>query len=397
MDAAGIAGAAMTVFGKAGERTVRDLTEEAVAGALADANMTPDDVQMVFYGNAAAGLLQGQEMMRGQAALRNTGLAGLPIFNVENACASGSSAFNRAWRAVGSGEVDVALAVGAEKLTHEDRTRSFAALASAVDRSMVTELIEGLGLEAGGEGQERSLFMDLYAQMAEAYSAASGATVRDFAAVASKNHRHGALNPKAQYRNLLSVEEVLASRQISGPLTLFMCSPIGDGAAALVVCTPAVAERAGVRAVEVAASVVVSGVAGATVPAVERASKQAYEMAGIGPESIDVVELHDAAAPAELIIYEELGLCSPGDGPKLLASGDTKLGGRAPANPSGGLLSRGHPVGATGCAQLVELADQLRGRCGDRQVVGARVALAENAGGWLGPDPAAAAVTILRS
>ena len=231
----------------------------------------------------------------------------------------------------------------------------------------------------------------------KAYMERSGAVIEDFARVAVKNHHHGALNPKAQYRDEVSVDDVLASREISWPLTLLMCSPIGDGAAAVVVCSEEYARRRGVDPVRVRASVLVSGTdrAAGEPGAVERAAQRAYEQAGIGPDELDVVELHDAAAPAELITYEELGLCAPGDGPKLLASGDTALGGRVPVNTSGGLLSKGHPIGATGCAQLVELVDQLRGRAGDRQVEGARVALAENGGGFLGTDAAAMVVTIL--
>ncbi len=190
---------------------------------------------------------------------------------------------------------------------------------------------------------------------------------------------------------------MLASREISPPLTLLMCSPIGDGAAALVVCSEDYARRLGGAPVRVRSCALVSGTdrkAGEP-GAVERAAQRAYEQAGLGPEDLGVVEVHDAAAPAELMCYEELGLCAPGDGPRLLASGDTGLRGRLPVNPSGGLLSKGHPIGATGCGQLVELVDQLRGRCGPRQVEGAKVALAENGGGFLGTDAAAMVVSIL--
>jgi acetyl-CoA acyltransferase len=227
--------------------------------------------------------------------------------------------------------------------------------------------------------------------------AASGATERDFAQVAVKNHRHGSMNPKAQYRNLVTVEEVLASRVISEPLTLLMCSPIGDGAAAVVVCSPEAAQRYGAEAVRIRASALVTGMVDekSDPSPAERAARRAYEQAGIQPADVDVVEVHDASAPAELVVYEELGLCGSGAGPAHLASGATSLGGRQPVNVSGGLLSKGHPVGATGCAQIVELVEQLRGRCGDRQVDGARIALAENAGGFLNPDAAAAVVTIL--
>ncbi len=390
-----ITGTAMTAFGKFPDTTLKGLAGVAVSEALGDAELAPSDVETVFFANAAAGLVTGQEMVRGQVALRETGLAGLPVINVENACASGSTAFHLAHQAVASGHCEVALAVGAEKLVHPDKQRSFGALASAVDLDRRDDLEAWLyGDDPDGRGTG-SVFMDIYARLARDYTARTGATPTDFARVAAKNHRHGALNPKAQYRDHVTIEQVLGSRCIADPLTLLMCSPIGDGAAAVVVCSPTRAHRAGVPGVRVRSTAVVSGCDGEGEVAVVRAAHLAYERAGLAPQDLDVVECHDAAAPAELQIYEELGLCGDAEGPRLLADGETELGGRVPVNPSGGLLSKGHPVGATGLAQLVELADQLRGRGGDRQVEGACVGLAENAGGFLGPDHAAAAVTII--
>lgn len=386
----------MTAFGKIPGRTLRTLAEEAVRDALADAALTPADVQMVFFGNAAEGLISGQEMIRGQSALRHTGLLGIPVVNVENACASATTAFRLACMAVESGAVDVALAVGAEKLTHSDKARPLAAIGTAIDLSEPPTLA---GRIVGDEqpAGPKSYFMDVYAAMAADYSRDSGATEADFADVAVKNGRHGALNPKAQYRNGVTREEVLASRVISAPLRLLMCSPVSDGAAAIVVCSDAFARRHGNADVLVRACELRSGTdrAAADLPGVTLAASTAYEKAGLGPDDVHVAEVHDGAAPAELIVYEQLGLCAPGDGPKLLASGDTSLGGRVPVNTGGGLLSRGHPIGATGCAQLVELVDQLRGRSGPRQVPGAQVALAENAGGYLDSDSAAIGVTLL--
>jgi acetyl-CoA acyltransferase len=411
-----VAGAAMTPFGKFPGTTIRALAEKATNGALSDAGVTPADIGMVFFSNAVAGLLTNQEMIRGQVALRHTGLLGVPMVNVENACASASSAFYLACMAVGSGAVDVALAVGAEKLTHTDRARSFGAIGTAVDQQQVAELQQWASTGSAGSplpeqadslpagarggteqaGGKRSFFMDIYAASSRAYMKHSGATRQDFAEVAVKSHRHAALNPYAQYRTELTVDDVLASREIAPPLTLLMCSPIGDGAAALVVCSPEAARRLGAR-VRVRACALVSGRdrGPGELGAVERAAQAAYEKAGVGPGDLDVVELHDAAAPAELMTYEELGLCGEGEGPALLSSGATRLGGRIPVNPSGGLLSKGHPIGATGCAQLVELTDQLRGRCEQREVAGARVALAQNGGGFLGNDAAAMVVTVL--
>jgi len=404
-----IAGTGMTRFGKFPEATIRTMAEEAVSGALADAGMRPQDVGMVFFSNAVAGVITGQEMIRGQVALRHTGLLGTPIVNVENACASASTAFHLAVSAVASGSVDVALAVGSEKLTHPDKTRSFAAIGTAVDLFQVDELKRWIRDEAAGsagsplpvdaeeDDSKRSFFMDVYAANTRAYMCRSGATVEDFAEVAVKSHAHAALNPYAQYRTPVTAAEVLASRSVAHPLTVLMCSPIGDGAAAVVVCSPERARRAGIDPVRVRASVLLSGTDHGPdeLGSVVRASALAFERAGIGPHDLDVIEVHDAAAPAELMTYEELGLCPKGGGPALLRSGATRLGGRHVVNPSGGLLSKGHPIGATGCAQLVELADQLRGRCGKRQVSGARTALAENAGGFLTTDNAAVAITVL--
>ncbi len=397
-----VIGAAMTRFGKFMDRSVRSLAEEAVRDALDDASVPPGEVDIAFFSNAVAGVLTGQEMIRGQVALRHTGLLGIPIVNVENACASASTAFYLAWMAVASGTAEVALAVGAEKLTHPDKARSFAAIGTAVDLEQLGDLERQMAHRAGGgspgeAGGGRSFFMDVYASTTQAYMERGGATAEDFAQVSVKNHHHGALNPKAQYREEVTLEQVLGGRRIAGPLTLLMCSPIGDGAAALVLCSEERARRLDAEPVRVRSTVLVSGRdrESEDPPAVERAAALAYERAGTGPQDLDVLEVHDAAAPAELILYEELGLCAAGDGPKLLASGDTALGGRMPVNPSGGLLSKGHPIGATGCGQLVELVDQLRGRCGDRQVAGARTALAENGGGFLGNDPAATVVTIV--
>ncbi|HEV7863411.1 MAG TPA: thiolase family protein [Acidimicrobiia bacterium] len=416
-----IAGTGMTAFGKFPDRGTRSLAEEATAEALRDAHAAPGDIEMAFFSNATAGILTGQEMIRGQVALRNTGILGVPIVNVENACASASSAFFLAHMAVASGAVDIALAIGAEKLTHPDKMRSFAAIGTAVDldnlvaaRESLTKTLLGMGsagpdagspLPVGAElvaekekdGGGKSPFMDVYAGMTRHYMEQSGATPEDFARIAVKNQANGKLNPKAQYGGDITVEQVLASRQISGPLTLLMCSPIGDGSAAIILCSEEAARRLGADTVRVRATALVSGRdrGPGDAGAVERAVAKAYEMSGVGPEDLDVVEAHDAAAPAELMVYEELGLCGPGEGPKLLASGETALGGRVPVNPSGGLLAKGHPIGATGCAQLVELADQLRGRCGARQVDGASMALAENGGGFLGNDPAAIVITVL--
>jgi acetyl-CoA acetyltransferase len=399
-----VAGVGMTHFGKFPERSVRSLAEEAVHDALADAGVEPKDVQTAYFANAVSGLITGQEMIRGQVALRNTGLLGIPIFNVENACASAASAFHLAWMAVASGLYDVALAVGAERLTHEDKTRAFKAIGTAVDLEQLRELKNRMDAGAGAKGtggeksaENRSFFMDIYASMTREYMKASGATAESFADVVVKNHEHGALNPKAQYRDRVTRAQVLGSREVSPPLTLLMCSPIGDGAAAAVLMSEKAAARFGPsHPVQIRASVLLSGRdRNPDEPgAVERAAEKAYEISGIGPADIDVIEVHDAAAPAELIAYEDLGLCKRGEGPKLLASGATRLGGDHVVNPSGGLVCKGHPIGATGIAQITEIVDQLRGRGGKRQVEGAKVGLTENGGGFLGRDAAAMSVHV---
>lgn len=390
-----VAGTGMTRFGRFLERSLRDMANEAVQAALADAGVDVAAVDAVYFGNAAGGLLTGQECIRGQAALRESGLLGKPIINVENACASSSSAFHLAWMAVASGLYETVVAVGAEKMYNHDRMVPLRALEAAAD-------IEELGdlrrrIEASGEATG-SIFMDLYKSIGKSYMADSGATEADFAAVTVKSRQFASHNADAQYRDPVTSADVLASRMIADPLRLMMCSPIGDGAAAIVLTSESNARRLSLPRVQVLASVVVSGAGTVGVagdPVAKRAADRAYEIAGIGPGDLHVVEVHDAAAPAELLISEQLGLAAPGEGPALLRSGRTSMGGDLPINPSGGLISRGHPIGATGCAQLVELADQLRGRSGARQRPAAKIGLAENAGGWLGDDAAVAVVTVL--
>jgi acetyl-CoA acetyltransferase len=389
-----IAGTGITRFGKFLDASLRGLAEEAVAKALKDADTSSDEIDMVFFGNAAAGILGNQECVRGQVALRHAGLLGKPIINVENACASSSTAFHLAWLAVASGHCEVALAVGAEKMSNEDRLLPIKGLEAAADQEELQALKARISPDGPGTG---SVFMDLYSDLARRFMARTGAKAEDFAAVSVKQRKAGALNPVAQFRSAVTLDDVLHSRTIAAPLTLMMCSPIGDGAAALVVMSADYARRKAVQPVEVLACAIRSGRGDdrAAPACATMAARAAYEAAGIGPEALDVAEIHDAAAPAELMLSEQLGFCAPGEAVKLLRSGRTALGGALPINPSGGLLSRGHPIGATGAAQLVELADQLRGRAGPRQRDGARLALAENGGGWIGNDAATATVTIL--
>jgi acetyl-CoA acyltransferase len=396
VDTVVIVGAGMTKFEKS-PRSLRALAGEAVAAALDHAGIGAAVLDAAYVGNGAAGLVTGQEMIRGQVMLRPLGIEGIPIFNIENACASSSSALHLGWQAVAAGMHDVVLCLGAEKLTHEDKSVGMAAIGTAVDIEAQAEMAEPLG--AGTDSAQRSFFMDIYAGLARSYMELSGATKEHFAQVVVKNQHNGARNARAQYGAELSVADVLNSRMIVDPLTLLMCSPISDGAAAVVLMSEQEASRRGLGGPRIRASVVVSGnrhdKSDPSAGSGGRAARAAYEQAGLGPEDLDCAEVHDASAPAELIVYEQLGLAPPGGGPELIASGATALDGRLPVNTSGGLLSKGHPIGATGIAQICEATWQLRGEAGARQVDGARVALAQNGGGWLDEDSAAMSVHIL--
>ena len=392
-----VVGAGMTRFAKS-PQSLRELAGEAVRAALEDAGLEAAALEAAYVGNGAAGLVTGQEMIRGQVMLRPLGIESIPVFNVENACASSSSALHLAWQAVAAGMHDIVLCLGAEKLSHEDKSVGMAAIGTAVDIEAQTEMAEALG-GGGPDSAKRSFFMDIYAGMARAYMERSGATKEHFAKVVVKNQSNGARNPRAQYGGELTVEDVLASRLIVDPLTLLMCSPISDGAAAVVLMSERAAKRTGAAGPRIRASVVVSGnrhdKADPSAGSGGRAARAAYEQAGLGPDDLDVAEVHDASAPAEIIVYEQLGLAPPGGGPELVDSGATRLDGRLPVNTSGGLLSKGHPIGATGIAQICETTWQLRGQAGPRQVAGARVALAQNGGGWLDEDSAAMSVHLL--
>jgi acetyl-CoA acetyltransferase len=403
-----IGGVGMTRFGKHMETGLKALGAEAVQAALTDAGIDANALEAAFVGNAAAGLVTGQECIRGQVILRSIGIGRIPVVNVENACASASTALNQACAMVSAGFYDTVLALGVEKLYHADKKKSFAAFSGAVDVEVVQMLLEALrqsaqsqGAESAGSGagEKRSMFMDIYAAAARNHMKSYGTTVEQFAGVTAKNSFHGSLNPRAQFREVMSVADVLAAPMIAEPLTRPMCSPIGDGAAAVIVMSERKARERGIsNPVRVVSSVLHSGWdhGGDEPGTVELCAHEAFEEAGIGPKDLDVLECHDASAPAELMAYESLGLCAKGEGGKLIDSGATKLGGRIPVNTSGGLLRKGHPVGATGIAQIVELTEQLQGRCGARQVAGAKVALAHNGGGAIGLDAAAMCVTILQ-
>ncbi len=399
-----VVGAGMTRFGKYQDRGLKELTREAVTAALDAAGMDKRDLQVAIVGNAAAGIITGQECIRAQVVLREMGIDKIPMVNTENACASSSTAFQLAWLYVASGLYDVALAVGVEKMYTGDKLRTMQAFSAGVDVEQLRQIVQQLkppseqkaGVESGA-GTSRSLFMDIYASAARNHMAKYGTTKEQFARVAVKNHFNGSLNPHAQYRERYSLEDILASPMVAEPLTRLMCAPIGDGAAAAILVSADRAPQYTTKPVWVRASVLVSGsdTRAQDGGIAARAARQAYKTAGLGPADLDVLEVHDASAPAELLLYEELGLCAEGEGGRLIDEGVTELGGRLPVNTSGGLLAKGHPVGATGVAQIYEIWLQLRGAAGDRQVKGAKVGMTENGGGMVRGEAAATTVHIL--
>ena len=356
-----VAGVGMLKFGRHPEKDVPELGGEAALLALDDAGLDIRDVQFM-----AAGCLFQANAMVGQRILQEIGQTGIPVMNVANACATGSSAFREAWLHVASGECDVALAVGVEQMG------KMGLLGGGGGGSGIrTEGVIGSGLMPAVFGQAGMEHMRKY-----------GTTQAQFAKVAVKNHQHSTRNPLSQYQVETPREQVLGARVVAYPNTLYMCCPTGDGAAAAVVVSAAKARQLGAK-VKVLASVLTSdpwGERDLTFPDVNtltrRAAKTAYDRAGVGPDDVDLVELHDCFATAELLHYENLGLCGEGEAGRLIDEGETAWGGRVPVNVSGGLLSKGHPLGATGVANIYEVTQHLRGTAGARQVERAKVGLA---------------------
>jgi acetyl-CoA acetyltransferase len=380
-----IIGVGMTRFGKFLERSMQDLGREAMWNAIEDANVNIKDIGVVYVGNALAPQLTELKGTIGQHVVTEAGIFGVPVINVENACSSGSTALRGAFLEVASGTCDVALALGVEKLFCGDTARSAAAMA------------QGTTLAKFG-----FMFVALYSMQLRKWVNQYGVTKEQFAKVVVKNSYNGSLNPYAQFRKPMTLEEVLNSRVVAEPLTQYMCSTMGDGAAAAIVCAKEIARNYTSKPlVDIAACELVSGTFTfqdkAHEPITSRAAKRAYEKAGIGPGEVNVAEVHDGMAPAELLLYEELGFCKPGEAGRMIDEGRTTLTGIIPVNPSGGLAAKGHPVAATGLAQIAEIVWQLRGEAGQRQVSNTpKVGLTENAGGWTSNDNAACAVTILK-
>jgi acetyl-CoA acyltransferase len=388
-----IIGVGAHATGRFRNKPLKGLAYPAIWDALGDAGVNVADVNVAYVGNSLGGALTGQEGVRGQVVLQHSGITGIPIVNIENACASAATALRGAWLEVAAGAADVALAVGVEKMDVGDNARTIGALTG----------VSELDLSESGMQFTTSYAIhpkiNLKARMRE-----YGWTAADFAKPAVKNSHNGALNPLAQHRKPLTIDEVVQSRVVVDPLTLLMCSSISDGAAAAVVCAADIAKRfTSKMPIRIASCILQSGVyrlAGDQRPdSATRTAYAAYEKAGIGPEDLEAIELHDAMAPAELMLYERLGLCAPGEGPRLIDEHVTTLDGRVPVNPSGGLCSRGHPVGATGLLQICELVWQMRGEAGERQIAKRpNVTMAQNQGGLLvGQDSAVYACTILKT
>lgn len=404
-----IAGVGMTAFGRHLERSYKDLTRESVEQALADAGAEKSQIRQAYFGSCVVGFMQDQHMIPGQVALRSMGFEGIPIFNVEGACASATSALYLAAQAIRAGSCDIALAVGTEKMNSPDKAKMFAAFDSAWDVSCVEQnknillrMGGGVDLPDGSQSQKPySMFMDVYAAFCRLHMKTFGTTQRQIAAVSAKNHSHSVHNRLSQYQQPYTIDEVLHAPPITYPLTLPMCAPISDGSAAAVICNKrglGSLKGTASRAVRLLGSVVRSGSSRSAEDYQNHltalAAAEAYEQAGVSPAEVDVAEVHDATAMGEIIQAENLQLVPFGEAGPAAERGDFTVGGRVPINPSGGLESKGHPIGATGLGQVYELVTQLRGEAGARQVAGARIAVQENGGGIFGVEEATAVINI---
>jgi acetyl-CoA acyltransferase len=449
-------------FGKYLDKSIKDLTAQTVLPCLKETGLDKKDIQALCFSNSNWGYARGQDGIRGQVALRPIGIEAIPITNVENACAGGSTAFHHAWLGVASGLYDVTMAVGAEKLHLPNKFAVFASFLGDLDIEDFPNIIENITMYAMNEEDKRKMrehvaqyagkgksdspkkrkslvdtlkdyrdmykvyrrlcdllgtdtmkkvrkqfsgdhspFMDVYGFAARQHMKKYGSTIEQLAIIASKNHFHSSLNPNAQYNFTVTPEDVLADRMITWPFTRAMCAPVGDGAASAILCDENTVKKLGLvsGAVRVRASVLGSGRRRDfdDTDIGERLSKIAYEKSGLGPQDINLAEVHDATAYGELHQVEALGFCKEGEGGIFAQTGATKIGGQIPINTSGGLESRGHPIGASGLAQIHELVTQLRGASGSRQVPNARLALAENGGGALGQEEAAMCIHILEA
>ncbi len=375
-----IIGVGCTVMGKFPERLPYELGAEAARAAIQDAGISPRDLQFAYCANLYGG------MVIGQAVLGEIGITDIELTNVENACTGGATAIRKAWWDIASGLYDIGIAAGVESITTSPMAGK---LITPAKGDITGEL--GMNMVARFALSQRR-YMDTY-----------DVSLEQIAKVSVKNHRNGCLNPYSQYKKELTVEEIIDSRPICEPITLLQCCPSTDGAAAAILVPLDLAEKYTRQPVTIAASVLKSGDYAfrwedmTFSDMTYKCASSAYEMAGLGPEDVDVCELHDAFAMNELQHYVELGFCKRGEETCLLEDGVTDLGGRIPVNTSGGLLSKGHPVSASGVAQIVELVWQLRGQAGERQVANAKVGLAHVIGGEVtGLESGAVAVHILK-
>ncbi|HOW82872.1 MAG TPA: thiolase family protein [Spirochaetota bacterium] len=456
-----IIGADTIRFGKYLDKTIPELSAQTVFPCLRDAGLEKNDIQAIYFANSAWGEYRRQVCIRGQVALRPIGIDAIPIFNMENACAGGSTAFHHAWLGVASGLYDITMALGAEKIYDSNQKLVFSSFLTGLDVGNILEMMRNFNqygmtdadreamkkhlekyaakeVRRGGKkktvksrwkdfrdgfavavrigetmgydvlkelrrmgGGDHSPFMDVYGHEARRHMEKYGTTIEQLAHIASKNHFHSTMNPNAQYQFPVPVDQVLADRLVTWPLTRSMCAPVGDGAASAILCDEKTVKKLGLmsRAVKVLASIPGSGRAReAGEPDIgARLVSLAYARAGVGPDDIDLAEVHDASAYGELHQTENMGFCREGEGGILAMSGETRIGGRIPVNTSGGLESRGHPIGASGIGQIHEIVTQLRGNAGKRQVEGARIGLAENGGGALGVEEAAMCIHILEA
>jgi len=410
-------------FGKNYDKTMKSMTGESLELALKDCELQKRDIQAAWFSNAGWGQSEFQHCIRGQVALSANGLDKIPITNIENACAGGSTAFHSAWTAIKAGIYDCVLAIGTEKMYFQEIPVGYAykikglkggmggfISGTDVERTLKTiDLLkkqiqkgnEEAAKEKGEEGESKkkphSVFMDFYAMGARAHMKTYGTTQRQIAIIAAKNHNNSTMNPLAQYTFPQTVEQVLEDYVVAYPLTRAMCAPIGDGSAAAILCSNSFLERnpeLKERSVLATGSVLRSG-SWKKDTICERAATAAFEMTGLKREDIDVAEVHDATAYAELNVIEQLGFCPVGKGGPFVESGASEIDGKIPVNPSGGLLARGHPIGASGLAQIYELVTQIRGEAGKRQVKDAKIALAHNGGGTIGTGEAALCIHIL--
>lgn len=382
-----VIGVGMSKFGKLEGKGIREIGEEACWNAIKDAGIGLRDVQAAYCGSALTGLASGQDCINGQIVLRQVGITGIPVTNVGNICASSSCAFREAWMAVALGLYDTAIALGVEKQTAIPTLKLLERYMAAMDRELEGNL--GLSMPAW------------FAMIANRHMQKFGTTSEQLAKVSVKNHKNGTKNPYAHFQKEITVDDVLNSRMVAYPLRLFDCCPISDGAAAAILTTKESARKLTDTPIHVVASSQTSGSYAedsdiTTCDLDVRASRRAYKMAGVKPKDLDFAEVHDCFTIAEILHYEDLGFCQKGEGGKLIDEGQTEIGGNIPINPSGGLISRGHPNSATGIAQICEIVWQLRGEAGKRQIDNAETALTHTVGGFMHADMCSSAIHIFR-